>query len=141
MNDPDRVGTSSNCGNKNEDCRTHVEGKRRLVVCCDGTWNDSISTESPITNVSRISRLIKAVGDDGVPQILSYQPGIGSGTSKLGSVIDGMTGRGSKSAVKAHLENAQNLSNHPTCTPQAFQQIFEKPIHSSLIIIPVHWTR
>ncbi|KAF2012979.1 hypothetical protein BU24DRAFT_323039, partial [Aaosphaeria arxii CBS 175.79] len=73
---------------------------RRLVVCCDGTWNDSISTESPITNVSRISRLIKAVGDDGVPQILSYQVGIGSGTTGLGNAIDGMTGRGISTDIR-----------------------------------------
>ena len=67
---------------------------RRLIVCCDGTWNDSISTESPLTNVSRISRCIPNIGENGVVQLVSYYTGVGSGTSKPGNIIDGMTGRG-----------------------------------------------
>jgi len=69
--------------------------KKRLIVCCDGTWNDSVSNDSPLTNASRISRLSKAVDDeDGAQQVVSYQIGVGSGTSRLGNLIDGMNGRG-----------------------------------------------
>jgi uncharacterized protein (DUF2235 family) len=68
--------------------------RKRLILCCDGTWNDSISTDSPLTNVSRITRCIPAVGKSGIPQIVLYYSGVGSGTSKLGRVVDGMTGRG-----------------------------------------------
>lgn len=70
--------------------------KKRLIVCCDGTWNDSISGDSPLTNVSRISRLIQDTDNDGVPQIVYYHTGVGSGTSPLGNVVDGMSGRGKK---------------------------------------------
>ena len=69
--------------------------RKRIIVCCDGTWNDSVSSDSPLTNVSRISRLITAVDErNGLQQILSYYTGVGSGTSKLGSIQDGMSGRG-----------------------------------------------
>lgn len=68
--------------------------KKRIIVCCDGTWNDSVSSNSPLTNVSRISRLITAVDVYGMQQIVSYHTGIGSGTSKLGNILDGMSGRG-----------------------------------------------
>ena len=68
--------------------------KKRIIVCCDGTWNDSVNSDSPLTNVSRISRLISAVDMYGMQQIVSYHTGIGSGTSKLGNIRDGMSGRG-----------------------------------------------
>ena len=68
--------------------------KKRIIVCCDGTWNDSVNSDSPLTNVSRISRLISAVDDHGVQQIVSYHTGIGFGTSTLGNIRDGMSGRG-----------------------------------------------
>ena len=70
------------------------QNKKRLIVCCDGTWNDSISTDSPLTNVSRISRLITDIGDHGIPQVVYYHTGVGSGTSAAGNVVDGMSGRG-----------------------------------------------
>src|SRR5437763_1948195 len=68
--------------------------RKRLIICCDGTWNNSISTDSPLTNVSRISRCIPCADSKGILQVVSYYTGIGSGTSKLGNIIDGMTGRG-----------------------------------------------
>ncbi|ORY19624.1 hypothetical protein BCR34DRAFT_471960 [Clohesyomyces aquaticus] len=68
--------------------------EKRLVVCCDGTWNDSVSTDSPLTNVSRFSRCVEAIGEDGILQIVYYHTGVGSGTSKLSNSIDGATGRG-----------------------------------------------
>jgi uncharacterized protein (DUF2235 family) len=48
-----------------------TRSKKRLFVCCDGTWNDSVSTDSPLTNVSRLSRCVKEVADDGtIPSVL-----------------------------------------------------------------------
>src|ERR1700760_911242 len=70
--------------------------RKRLVVCCDGTWNDSVSTESPLTNVSRFSRCVKDVADDGIPQVVSYHIGVGSGTSWVTNKVDGATGRGTR---------------------------------------------
>lgn len=54
-----------------------------------------MSTDSELTNVSRLSRCIQDVADDGVAQIVYYHAGIGSGTSRLSNSIDGATGRGS----------------------------------------------
>ncbi|CZR67961.1 uncharacterized protein PAC_17860 [Phialocephala subalpina] len=82
--------------------------KKRLIVCCDGTWNDSISTDSPLTNVSRISRLIKDTSEGGIPQVVYYQNGVGSGTSKPGNVIDGMSGRG----ISANIRDAYTFLCH-----------------------------
>ncbi|KAL6706548.1 hypothetical protein ACN47E_005304 [Coniothyrium glycines] len=56
---------------------------KRLIVACDGTWlnsddgtqNGSLAIPS---NITRISRAIKAVSQDGVPQIVNYHQGIGT---------------------------------------------------------------
>jgi uncharacterized protein (DUF2235 family) len=46
--------------------------KKRLIVCGDGTWNDRVSNDSPLTNVSKTSRLIKAAdNEDGLQQVVS----------------------------------------------------------------------
>ncbi|KAL9616599.1 MAG: hypothetical protein Q9160_008544 [Pyrenula sp. 1 TL-2023] len=71
-----------------------TQPKKRLVICCDGTWNNSVSTDSTLTNVSRLSRCVQDVADDGVAQIVYYHAGIGSGTSRLSNSVDGATGRG-----------------------------------------------
>ena len=71
---------------------------KRLFVCCDGTWQDVVSTDYTLTNVARLSRCIKSVSsaDDGTPifQIVYYQTRIGRGTSRVGRAVDGLTGRG-----------------------------------------------
>jgi uncharacterized protein (DUF2235 family) len=61
--------------------------RKRLIVCWDGTWNDSVNSNNPLTNVSRISRLITATdGRNGkhIAQVVYYHTGVGSG--KLGLV-------------------------------------------------------
>jgi len=63
---------------------------RRLIVCCDGTWQD-LDTSYP-TNVVKMAQAIKLVGDRGIPQILYYDQGIG--TKSIGiqhSIIDFLT--------------------------------------------------
>ncbi|KAI1269164.1 peptidoglycan binding domain-containing protein [Xylariaceae sp. FL1019] len=62
-----------------------VEIKKRLVVCCDGTYsavdkgNDQYSS-----NVARLSRVIHRVGineaGEKVPQVVYYQSGVGTGS-------------------------------------------------------------
>lgn len=69
---------------------------KRLIVCCDGTWNDADSGEVP-TNVVRVARAIKAVdtrGERGIPQIVYYHSGVGSGGDALMHAIGGATGLG-----------------------------------------------
>lgn len=47
--------------------------KKRLVVCCDGTWHQ-LGISSP-TNVLKLARSIKYNADDQTPQIVSYLSG------------------------------------------------------------------
>ena len=62
---------------------------KRLIVCCDGTWNklDSIYP----TNVLKLAQAVKRTASDGVPQILFYDEGIGSDSYKY---VGGVTGLG-----------------------------------------------
>lgn len=54
---------------------------KRLVVCCDGTWNtpEQKSGGKPTpTNVVKVHRAIAHKGTDGVEQRAHYQPGVGT---------------------------------------------------------------
>jgi Uncharacterized alpha/beta hydrolase domain (DUF2235) len=57
-----------------------MASKKRLVVCCDGTWNDSDSGTG-YTNVSRLAWAIRPTdardGKD-IAQIVFYQSGVGT---------------------------------------------------------------
>ncbi|MCA2552201.1 MAG: DUF2235 domain-containing protein, partial [Microcystis sp. M04BS1] len=50
--------------------------KKRLVVCCDGTWNE-LATSYP-TNVVKFARLVKYIANDQTPQIVHYISGCGT---------------------------------------------------------------
>jgi len=68
---------------------------KRLILCCDGTWNsaDQMHEEIPCpTNVVRIAYRI-AKHDDGVKQIIYYGQGVGTGNS-LDRITGGAFGRG-----------------------------------------------
>ncbi|KAK4227766.1 hypothetical protein QBC38DRAFT_499110 [Podospora fimiseda] len=62
---------------------------KRLIVCCDGTWMDSLGKKGrePPSNVTRISRVLCRTCSDGTPQIINYFPGVGTANS-----IDQLTG-------------------------------------------------
>ncbi|KAF2810917.1 uncharacterized protein BDZ99DRAFT_291009 [Mytilinidion resinicola] len=77
-----------------------LQPKKRLIICCDGTWNSSVSTDSPLTNVSRLSRCIEDVAPDGVAQIVYYHTGIGSGTWKHINAVDASIGIGLEFIVR-----------------------------------------
>lgn len=50
--------------------------KRRLIVCCDGTWQD---LEQPYpTNVAKMVQAIKPVDDSDIHQIVYYDEGLGT---------------------------------------------------------------
>ena len=65
---------------------------RRLVFCCDGTWNH-IESAHP-TNVLKLARAIPGVAADGVAQVVFYLEGVGTGrgTGKLAQKIDRLGG-------------------------------------------------
>jgi len=69
---------------------SNVRGKKSmLILCVVGTWMNSDNglvngkIEVP-SNVTRISRAIKPVSQDGIPQIVYYHFGIGT----QGGVVD-----------------------------------------------------
>lgn len=49
---------------------------KRLVICCDGTWNDADRAEP--TNVVRIKEAVAPSGADGREQRVHYNPGVGT---------------------------------------------------------------
>ena len=54
---------------------------KRLVVCCDGTWNRPDQTTQGVaapTNVAKISLALADEDDDGNPQVLHYEAGVGT---------------------------------------------------------------
>lgn len=57
--------------------------KKRLVVCCDGTWNtpDQVKDGNPIpTNVTKIARAVVTPRDtEGIEQRVYYHKGVGTG--------------------------------------------------------------
>ncbi|KAL2441376.1 hypothetical protein ABEF95_014396 [Exophiala dermatitidis] len=78
---------------------------KRLIVLCDGTWQNSVSGEaySYPTNVTRFSRALSQFGErDGqkVPQILYYQPGVGTG-ALADKIAGGIYGAGLSACVRA----------------------------------------
>ncbi|KAF2492930.1 hypothetical protein BU16DRAFT_529186 [Lophium mytilinum] len=78
--------------------------KRRLIVLCDDTWQDSTSDSSTAapTNVTRFARALSqwapaAFGD--IQQIVYYQKGVGS--SPLDRLLGGAAGIGISANVRA----------------------------------------
>ncbi|MBU0914553.1 MAG: DUF2235 domain-containing protein [Gammaproteobacteria bacterium] len=64
--------------------------KKRIVVCCDGTWNEP---DKHPTNVVKIAHHLKPETTDGVQQVVFYDQGVGTQGS-LDRYIGGATGRG-----------------------------------------------
>lgn len=63
---------------------------KRLVICCDGTWQD-LEARYP-TNVAKTAQATVAVAEDGWRQIVYYDPGLGTRQIKArGSIIDFLT--------------------------------------------------
>lgn len=57
---------------------------KRLIVCCDGTWNraDQERNGSPCpTNVTKIAYRIAKRDPSGIPQIVFYDQGVGTGNA------------------------------------------------------------
>lgn len=64
--------------------------KKRIVLCCDGTWNEP---DTNPTNVVKIAHHVKPEAADGVQQVVFYDQGVGTQGS-LDKFIGGATGRG-----------------------------------------------
>ncbi len=79
---------------------------KRIVICCDGTWNTPDKKENNTycdTNVVKIAEAVKDESEDSIKQLTYYHPGIGTSGSLLLRVFDGLTGTGiSKNILNAY---------------------------------------
>jgi len=66
--------------------------KKRIILCCDGTWNDLEMRY--ITNVGRIAQAVLPVSSSGMPQIVYYDDGVGADKKGLARMISGGFGIG-----------------------------------------------
>jgi uncharacterized protein (DUF2235 family) len=88
--------------------------RKRIIVCCDGTWMDSDGELQVPSNVTRISRAIRHEGTNkltgkAIPQIVYYQSGIGSTADSLyGKYISGATGKG----ISEHIRESYGFICH-----------------------------
>ncbi|WIY06567.1 DUF2235 domain-containing protein [Amycolatopsis mongoliensis] len=76
--------------------------KKRLVICCDGTWN---SLKQPVpTNVARVWDVVPGEAADGVRQLTCYHEGVGAGLPWLGHLAGGAFGWGLSANVRKAYE-------------------------------------
>lgn len=64
---------------------------RRIVICCDGTWN--VPDDKTPTNVVHFARSIAPVSPGGTTQIVFYDQGVGTG-SLMDRYVGGIFGKG-----------------------------------------------
>jgi hypothetical protein len=71
-----------------------IGGMKRLVVCCDGTWNKPDS--QTVTNVEKIARTVQSdpAVTGGVHQLVYYVSGVGAGSYGADKVLGGAFGFG-----------------------------------------------
>lgn len=67
---------------------------KRLVICCDGTWNRPDSDH--VTNIEKIARTVATDLDstDGVQQLVLYLAGVGAGSYAADRLLGGAFGFG-----------------------------------------------
>ncbi len=67
---------------------------KRLVVCCDGTWNKP--DNETITNIEKLARTVQsdAASTGGVQQLVYYVSGVGAGSYLADRVLGGAFGFG-----------------------------------------------
>ncbi|QIW96566.1 hypothetical protein AMS68_002084 [Peltaster fructicola] len=91
----------------------NVKVPKKLIVCCDGTWQDSDNTPQRPTNITRICRAISGTDDSHHQQIVYYQAGIGTGIGLTNHIINGATGRGLAEHIReAYVFLASNYAEH-----------------------------
>lgn len=70
---------------------------RKLIVCCDGTWNtpdqESNGVVAP-TNVVRLRNCLAETDAQGISQTVYYHPGVGTEGGLIDKALGGGTGKG-----------------------------------------------
>jgi uncharacterized protein (DUF2235 family) len=69
---------------------------KRIVICCDGTWNTPDKTEEGLPAATNVVKLAEAVPPLawGVGQRVYYDAGVGTSGGRLRRLFDGATGSG-----------------------------------------------
>ena len=81
------------------------QGNKRLVICCDGTWNEPLekvedpADETEPTNVLKVVRGVAPTDQKGFPQIVYYDAGVGT-EGWFDKVVGGAFGKGLSQNVK-----------------------------------------
>ena len=78
---------------------------KRLIVCCDGTWNRP--DRSNATNVIRMTRLISPTAPDGTVQTVFYDQGIGTG-----NIVDRLTGGAFGTGLDENIQDGYRFLSH-----------------------------
>jgi uncharacterized protein (DUF2235 family) len=65
---------------------------KRIVICCDGTWNTR--NQRYLTNVAKLAIATVPTAPDGVNQIVFYDAGVGTGSNWLDRLTGGAFGGG-----------------------------------------------
>ncbi|KAL0935533.1 uncharacterized protein CTRU02_210124 [Colletotrichum truncatum] len=69
--------------------------RKRLIVCCDGTWNNSNTSGATVpSNVSRLSAAVAHKCCTGMAQVVFYHRGAGTEESKTAKFLGGLLGLG-----------------------------------------------
>lgn len=63
---------------------------KRIIICCDGTWN---GPDIDPTNVVKLVRSIKPTAADGTQQVVFYDQGVGTGGT-VDRLLGGTVGKG-----------------------------------------------
>lgn len=71
---------------------------KRLIVCCDGTWNTPDQTDDGICTPTNVVKIFNAVddlsNDNGIGQIKYYHLGVGSDEGLIKKITGEITGKG-----------------------------------------------
>ena len=65
---------------------------KRIVICCDGTWNTP-NQPNP-TNVVHFARAVLPTGSDGMAQVVFYDLGVGTDSGWWARITGGALGKG-----------------------------------------------
>lgn len=82
-----------------------AKNKKRLIICCDGTWNTPEKT--PVTNVVHMARAIKPRASDGIQQTVFYDWGVGTDDK-----LDALTGGAFGAGIDKNIQDAYRFLVH-----------------------------
>ncbi|KAK5118008.1 hypothetical protein LTR62_004052 [Meristemomyces frigidus] len=101
----DPAGQQANTGRSRVRSIGGPPPSKRLILCEDGTWlnSDSGHLKGSLaipSNITRLSRAIKPVSSDGIPQVVYYHYGVGAGGGVVEKVTSGFSGAGLSEIVR-----------------------------------------